>query len=349
VAIRGVGSAVPAGSVTIDDDARRFGETATQRLVKNTGVVRRHVVVEGQTTSDLCEAAASQLLDALEWERESIDALIFVSQTPDYLLPATACTLQDRLGLPTTCASFDVNLGCSGYVYGLWMASHFVSAKSARRALLLVGDTISRISSPDDRAVGPLFGDAGTATAIEAGDDDSPWFFELGSDGSGRDHLIVPAGGFRTPRSAATAKKTEGNGVRSAEQLAMNGAEVFAFTLQRVPGLLKSVTDAAGWSREDVDAYVLHQASKFIVDQLARRLGVEHEKVVLALSDYGNTSSASIPLALTTHRAASLRAGPCRLVMAGFGVGLSWAAVALSTGPIVVPELIISEPIMAPA
>jgi 3-oxoacyl-[acyl-carrier-protein] synthase-3 len=292
--------------------------------------------------SDLCFAAADRLLDDLGWARDSIDALMFVSQTPDYRLPATSCGLQDRLGLSRRCAAFDVGLGCSGHVYGLWIASSLIASGGARRVLLLAGDASTQLCSPLDRSVALLFGDAGTATALEADAGAAPMTFVLGTDGTGRDNLIVPAGGFRTPHSQATAARVAGDdgNSRSAEDLFMNGAEIFTFTLREVPPLVHAVLQSAGWTVGDVDAFVFHQANQFMLQHLAKRLKLPQDRFVLAMEEFGNTSSASVPLAMSARLADRLRADSMRLVLAGFGVGYSWAAVALTCGPLAMPDVL---------
>ena len=340
--IAGIASAVPEGVRTREDLAAVFGDAEAQKISDAVGVRSRFVTEGALCTSDLCQAAATRLLDELEWDRNSIDLLIFVSQTPDYILPATSCSLQARLGLPKTTAALDINLGCSGYVYGLWTIATMMMAGSFRRALLLVGDTISRIAAPEDRAVAPLFGDAGTATAIERDDAGGAWTFELGTDGRGERNLIVPAGGFRQPRGGETSRRSEresGN-IRSDEDLFMDGAEIFNFTLREVRPLITAILASASQTLDDVDHIVMHQANRFMLQHLAKRLKLPEEKVVLALDAYGNTSSASIPLALTTSLAHRLRHESRRMLLVGFGVGYSWAAVSLALGPMAMPPLI---------
>jgi 3-oxoacyl-[acyl-carrier-protein] synthase-3 len=343
VRIAGIASAVPEGVRTVEDDARLFGASEMDKTSKTIGVRSRHVAPPHVCTSDLCHHAAQRLLDELHWDRQSVDGLVFVSQTPDYELPATSCTLQARLGLSDRCAAFDMNLGCSGFTYGLWTAAQIVAGGGIRRLLLLVGDVTTRRLAPNDRAAVPLFGDAGTATALEydAGADDM--LFELGTDGTGYRAIIIPASGFRLPRSAETARpRACPDGIeRSLENTYINGADVFNFTIKRVPPLVEKLMAAAGRTHADYDHIIFHQANTFMLQHLAKRLKIPTDKFVLAMSDVGNTSSASIPLAMTQALRQPLAAEPRRLLLAGFGVGLSWAAVSLTAGPMVMPELLI--------
>jgi 3-oxoacyl-[acyl-carrier-protein] synthase-3 len=340
--IRGIASAVPKATQSVEDLAKLFGPEEAEKIAQATGVRVRRVGRAGLCCSDLCLAACESLLKGLAWERGSIDALLFVSHSFDYPLPATSCLLQDRLGLPQSCAAFDVGLGCSGYIYGLWIGAGLI-ASGCKRVLVLAGEMASRMASPLDRMTVPLFGDAGTATALESGAG-SPMHFELGTDGGGYRHLIVPAGTAtaRVPHSAQTlarARQADAN-IRCEEDLFMNGAEVFAFTLRQVPPLVSAVLKRSQWEREHVDFFFLHQANKFILVHLARRMGLPPEKVPIVLEHYGNTSSASIPLAMTHSARESLARRKLKLVLAGFGVGLSWGACAVESGPIVAPALV---------
>lgn len=341
----GLASAVPQPVGTVAQAFSVFGEAETLKISESTGVRRWHVAPPGVCASDLCSAAAERLLEELNWARDSIEGLIFVSQTPDYFLPASSCSLHGRLRLSKHCAAFDVNLGCSGYLYGLWLASQLIQTRTARRVLLLVGDTIRRFVSPQDRSVALLFGDAGTATALEADENTPPISFSLGTDGSGQGNLMVRAGGVRHPRTDATGKRTaqDDGSARSDEDLYMNGAEVFTFTLREVPPLFKSILSLAGWSWDDVDAVVMHQANRFMLEFLAKRMRLPLEKVILDLENRGNTSSASIPLAITDALAPQLKVRSLRMILAGFGVGYSWGAAALICGPMVVPDLVFVE------
>ena len=329
VSVAGISCAVPKRKVTESDLAAAFGEKAARRLVSGTGVKERRID-PSLCTSDLCYAAAERLLDDLGWERETIDHLIFISQTADYVLPATACVLQDRLNLPTHCTAFDVNLGCSGYPYGLWLAGKLMDP--GQRALLLVGDTSSMYINTDDRSAVPLFGDAGSATALESSNElgNPEISFSLGTDGSGFRNIIVEAGGCRLP---AVEDPAQGN-------LSMNGAEVFGFAIQGVPPLVEKTLKYAGWKPENCDDIVFHQANGFMLKHLAEKLNAPLKKVPMCLENYGNTSSASIPLTLVTERRDELRQQIRNYLLVGFGVGWSWGAAALELGQICVPELI---------
>lgn len=341
VRIAAVACAVPQKRVTYLDDAAEFGEAEMEKIATTTGIRERRVACRGVTTSDLCIAAAERLFATGRWPKDSIDAVIVVTQTPDYFLPATACTVQSRLGLPTTCAAFDINLGCSGYTYALWFAGHLIAGGGASRVLLLVGDVANKVH-PKDRSARPLFGDAGSATIVEACHGAHRMFFRVGTDGSGQNHLIVPAGAGRLPHSPATATEVQGDdgNVRSLDNLHMNGAEVFIFTLSKLPGLLNATATDAQWAINDIAAVVLHQANQFMLKHVAKSAKIPFDKIPISLDMFGNTSSASIPITLVTRVRSHLSTGPLRLLLGGWGVGWSWATAAIVTDGIFVPELL---------
>jgi len=328
VALRGVVSALPARRVTNDHFRAAFSDAEIGDVVKMIGVEARHWVADGETTADLCQAAAVRLLERLNWAPSSLDALIFVSQTPNQRLPATACELHGALGLAPSCQAFDVSLGCSGYVYGLWLASTLILA-GCRRVLLLAGDTVSRMVDPADRGTALLFGDAGSASALEADAGAAPIQFVLGTDGGGAKNLIVQGGGFRAV--AVDARRGE---AYNPDHLFMDGGAVFSFTLKAVPALVRDTLARAEVGVEQIDALVLHQANRFMLNHIAKKAGVGPERTPINIDRYGNTSSASIPLVLTTDLAERLTGAPMRLVLAGFGVGYSWGGAFLATQPL---------------
>ncbi len=350
VRMAGLASSVPDFVRTVDDDVERFQSEDFRKIGESIGVTSRRIAPEGVCASDLCVSAAERLLDELGWDRDSIRAVLFVTQTPDYPAPATACTLQSRLGLSTNCAAMDINLGCSGYVYGLATAAQFVQGmadgqENGGRVLLLVGDTITHFVSPDDRATAPLFGDAGSATALEFSSAAEPIVFSLGTDGRGLNHLIVPAGGARQPRTEETGVRTprESGNIRSDEDMYMNGAEVFSFALQEVPKMVRSTLAEAGWTIDEVDGVVMHQSNGIMLKHLRKRLKVGEENFVIALEGYGNASCASIPLAMTHQWAQAGRSKKRKLVLAGFGLGWSWGGAAVTCENMVMPDLVIYE------
>lgn len=326
VDVRGVVGCVPEGRETVGDLARRFGEDAARKIAAATGIEERRIVAAGQCTSDLAEAAARRLLDGLGWEPGSIDLLILVTQTHDQTLPGTASLLHRRLGLRKGAAVLDITHGCSGFVYGLWTAAGLLKT-AGLRALLLVGDTTSRLVDPEDRAVAPLFGDGAAAIALELDGAASPMAFDLGSDGAGAPYLAADGGAMRHPDQPP--------------RLFMDGTQVFAFTLREVPGSVRAVLECAGWTTDMVDHLVLHQANAQMIRHLGQKLGVSADRTVVALREVGNTSSASIPLALAASLAEPLAAGRRRLLLSGFGVGWSWGSAALAVGPLAVCETIV--------
>ncbi len=332
--IAGVVSCVPPRIVDNSHFAETFGADAVRDVTKMIGVEQRRYVEPGIATSDLCFLAAERLIQKLDWARDSIDGLIFVSQSADYLLPATACMLQDRLKLRTTLPAYDVSLGCSGYPYGLWLAMMAVQTGAARRILLCVGDVSTRRSDPTDRATVMLFGDAGTVTAIEAGDEGDVTHFVLGTDGRGAENLIIPSTWHRS-------RKAEGRlAGRNLDMLYMDGGEIFNFTLKSVPPLIRDLVEVSGKSIDEYDAFLLHQANMFMIKHIAKKAKLPPEKVPINIDRFGNTSSASIPMLMCTDLGEQLGRQKMRLGLFGFGVGYSWAAASLEVGPLACVELL---------
>lgn len=331
--IRALSACVPA-EISRNEIALRGIESAEEieKIIETTSIREKRIAPANVCASDLCACAAEKLFsDNPDIARESIDVLLFMSQTADYRIPATAPILQKRLGLAETCACMDLSLGCSGYVYALSTAFALASAQGVRRVLLLDGETFSKIVNPKDRVNAPLYGDAGTATLIEKTDDDNAEaFFVFGSDGTGENAVKIPAGGMRVPATCDSfEEKTDADGcVRSALQVFMDGMDVFNFALRRVPAALKDVAEFSKTPLENADAVVFHQANKMMTDFIAKRLNVPAEKIPYSLEKFGNTSSASIPLTIASamHETAHRE----HVFLCGFGAGLSWGAAKIS-------------------
>jgi 3-oxoacyl-[acyl-carrier-protein] synthase-3 len=313
------------------DLAAEFPDWSVEKIDDKTGIQERHIAGPGQCSSDLAVASARKLFESGACTPESIDFLLLCTQSPDYFLPTTACLVQDRLGIPQSAGALDFNLGCSGYIYGLGLAQGLILSGQASRVLLVTAETYSKFIHPRDRSVRTIFGDAAAATLVEAVEAEAPLIgpFVYGTDGSGAANLIVPAGGMRIPRTPETAQATEdeGGNVRSRDNLFMNGAEIFNFTLVSVPRSVDEVLKKAGLAAADVDLFVFHQANKYMLEHLRKRMKIPAEKFYVAMSHCGNTVSSTIPIALKhAARDGRLPKGS-RVLLVGFGVGYSWGAV----------------------
>ncbi|MEB3206539.1 MAG: ketoacyl-ACP synthase III [Vampirovibrionales bacterium] len=342
VKIVGLAASVPKVSQSILDSF--YGEPADRlKFMKTTGVENRRLSTVDQCTSDFCFAAADRLLQDLQWDRSSVDLLIFVTQTPDYILPATAITLQDRLGLSRECAAFDINLGCSGYTYGLSVVSSMMAGGGFKKALLLVGDTSSKGILPSTRhATPPLFGDCGTATALECQESAPSMYFHLASDGSGKEAIMHRYGAYRHPfhEDTFSYEALEGGYIEVNTQFVLDGLEVFNFSVREIPPAVKALMAFSGQTVETVDGFVFHQANMLMNEMIRKNLKIPPEKHPYTLKKYGNTSSATIPLTLVSELRDKLQSQPMRLVLSGFGVGLSWGTACVETNSIVCPEVI---------
>ena len=321
---------LPARELTNEDLASELGDWTPEKIFEKTGIRTRRIAAAQECASDLGVAAAQRLFEGGACDPGAIDFLIFCTQSPDYFLPATACTVQARLGLPTSCGAVDINQGCSGFVYGLALAKSLVEAGTASRVLLVTADTYTKFLHPRDRAVRTIFGDGAAATLVVGKEaaEESIGPFVLGTDGRGACQLIVPAGGLRRRASAETAValEAEGGNWRSAQNLYMNGPEIFNFTLSAVPPLVEQLRRKCNGGLQEVDYYVFHQANRFMLERLRNKLKIAPEKFCIDLEDCGNTVSSTIPLALERARRAGRITSGQRVMLVGFGVGFSWAA-----------------------
>lgn len=339
IGIAAIAACVPS-KVEYNKDLGYFmSEEEIQKAIQNIGIEERRVAEKDVCASDLCFKAAEKLMEDNNIDKSTIDALIFVSQTSDYHQPATAPILQYRLGLSKGTLSFDINLACSGYVYGLSTAYAYACQPGINRVLLLVGETMSKIVSRRDKVNTPLFGDAGTATLVEKGEYGKS-VFSLHSDGSGSEVMMIPDGGFRNPTSLdSLAEETDANGdVRTRLQFRMDGMAVFNFGMSEEPRDVKNLLAEAGLELSQLDLLIYHQANKFMTDFFTKWLKFDKSKTPYSIRKFGNTSSASIPLTVVTELKEKY---PERknVIFSGFGAGLSWGSVLLDLRQCKISEL----------
>ena len=340
IAIKGLSVCVPKQTEkTMDYDWITIEERTS--FEKNTGIKERRVASKHITTADMCEKSASELIQKLNWEKDSIDVLIFVSQSPDYFLPATSAILQHKLGLKNNIIAFDINLGCSGYVYGLHVLSSLM-AGGLKRGLLLAGDKSTLSTNYKDKSTYPLFGDAGSATALEFDATAMPIYFNLFTDGSGYKSIIIEDGGARNHISSSSfveEKITEGI-ERAPKHLTLDGIEIFNFALKEVVPSIKQLFQFSEIDESLVDYYVFHQANKLINESVRKKARVDVNKVPYSIEKFGNTSSASIPLTLLYQLKNELEEKELMLLLSGFGVGYSWGNCLLQTKKITCTDIL---------
>lgn len=304
-----VSTALPKRELKIADLYEQFGEKEVERIALNTGIRSVRIAEEGVNASTLCQAAAEHLLHKMGIPSETIDAIIFISQTPDYKMPATSCILQDKLKLKSSIVTFDINYGCSGYIYGLFQAALLIVSKSAKKVLVCAGDVMSRYLHPNDHKVRLVLGDAGSATLVEVGKDE--WAFNINTDGSGYDKLIIPK-----------------DHLMNDAYLHMDGAAIMEFALKEVNNSFTNVLEQKGWNKNDVQHAVLHQPNEFMLNYLRKKIGLSKEQMPIAVKHFGNTGPSSIPLTLCDHYSDMPELG--KAIFSGFGVGLSWGSIALN-------------------
>lgn len=343
VGIRGIAACVPE-RIEYNKDFEGLSMEKLQQYIETVGVKERHCAVHDGSvcTSDLCYEAADKLICQLDWNREDIGLLIFVSHTQDYKLPSTACILQDRLGLSKETMAFDIPLGCSGFVYGVGVAGSILQSGNIQKGLLLVGNTQSVYASPEDKSTALLFGDAGSAIALEYDKCADDILCHYQTDGSGYDNLIVPDGGCRNPYNEHSSEYEEfDEGIRRTRlHEKMNGAAVFQFAFFSVPKSLKALMKEYEIASDDVDYLLLHQANKFMTDGIAKKMKFSSDKTPCNIDRFGNTSGTSIPLLMVSELREKLETSRLRHLSCGFGVGLSLGSVYFVTDKIAVPELI---------
>lgn len=343
IKIAGVAACVPE-DIYFNEDYDWIEEKERKTLIKTIGVNQKRHARKGTTTADLCYDAGVELLKLLNWRSTEIELIIFVSQSRDYIIPATAGLLQHKMGMTHQTIAFDIGLGCSGYVYGLSVIGSMMSTGKIKKALLFTGDISTLNTSFRDKSAFPLFGDAGTATAIELDSNAKPMIFNLQTDGSGYDAIIIPDGGIRNFADKDTSfeyHKISDGIYRNGFNIALDGIKVFNFSLREVKKNINNLLTDSGLTLDQIDFIVLHQANKLMNETIRKQLKQPEEKVPLSLEEYGNTSSASIPLTMVTQLGNNLRKSKNTLLLSGFGVGLSWGSVILETDHIECPEILI--------
>jgi 3-oxoacyl-[acyl-carrier-protein] synthase-3 len=312
---------------TVEDNdlySAEFPKWNMELIFAKTGVRTRHIARPEECASDLAVGAAEKLFREYDIDRRSVDFLLLCTQSPDYPLPTTACLVQDRLQLRTSMGAIDFNLGCSGFVYGLSLADGLIRSGVAKRVLLITAETYSKYIHPTDRSLRTIFGDGAAATLIDAADEPSFGSFVFGTDGRGADVLMVPKGGARGPSQALQPRKRQ----RWPSDLVMDGPEIVKFTLEVVPPMMEQILASSGWTRNDVHLYLLHQATTFMLEHLRARLGLCEQCVPIALADYGNTVSSTIPILIRDLRRSGRICPGTQSLLIGFGVGLSWGGCA---------------------
>lgn len=318
---------LPERILTNEDLVKEFPEWTVDKIASKVGIKERHVASDAETAADLAVKAAEKMFIENKIEKTDIDFLLFCTQSPDYKLPTSACLIQERLGLSKKLGALDFNLGCSGYVYGLSLAKGLVEAKIAKNVLLLTAETYSKYLHPKDKGNRTIFGDAASATLISS---EGKWEignFSLGTDGSGEKNLIVKSGGARYSNLLNDAFIDENGNPHSSDHLFMNGSEIFNFTISVVPELVKEILERNQVSMSDVDLFIFHQANKYMINYLRKKLKIEEDKFYYFMERVGNTVSSTIPIAL--YEAAKENKLHGNVLLAGFGVGYSWGGVIL--------------------
>lgn len=330
--ILGIEYALPEKILSNEELAALYANWSAEKIFNKTGIRSRHVTTNNETAADLGIVAALKLIDTHIVPKEEIDFVLCVTQSPDYKLPTTACLIQDRLGLLKKAGAFDINLGCSGYIYGLAVAKGLVDSGIANNVLLITAETYSKHINPLDKSTRTIFGDGAAATLIGHGGMEIG-SFDLGTDGSGKDFLIIPTGGARKACTQETAiEKETGGNVRSEDNLFMSGADIFEFTIREVPASVKRILKKENLKKDMIDLFVFHQANQFMLDFLVKLMKLDKQKFYMNFADTGNTVSASIPIALKRAMDEGLVKPNQSILLCGFGVGLSWGSTVVRTG-----------------
>ena len=341
VAIKGISACVPS-NIEENIDLPVFEEGEAQRVINQTGIARKHVVTQGITALDLCKDAMEKLLEELNWEKESIDVVMFVSTTFDHIIPPNSCILQGMLGLSEDTMCVDLRQGCPGWTIGMTTLSSLLSNGCVKRGILLVGDTPTLSHSPLDKETRPLFGDAGTATALEFDETVNPIEFYHGTRGKDYKSIFAESGGYRKMTDEEALKYVEyGKNIqRRGIDVMMDGMSVFGFGLSMGPKSVNNLCEHFEIDKDKIDYFLFHQANRYMNDKIRKKLKIDESKVPYSMQNFGNTSCASNPLTLVSQCNEEYSSKRLNSVACAFGVGLAWGCVHFETDNIVCPQLI---------
>ena len=328
--IKAISYHLPEQILTNEDLVKEFPEWTVEKVANKVGIDCRHIAAEGETAGDMAEQAAHKLFDEWNVSPKDIDFVMLCTQSPDYFLPTTACVLQHRLGIPTSSGAIDYNLGCSGYVYGLALAKGLLCSGVAKNVLLLTSETYSKHIHPKDKGNRTIFGDAAAATLVSSDGFAEIGEFSLGTDGSGADNLIVKTGGMRHQKALGDIEFDESGAIFSSDNLYMNGANIFSFTQDTVPLLVEETLTKNGCEKSDIDLFVFHQANKYMLSFLRKKIKIEEDKFYYCMSRFGNSVSSTIPIALKEAMTDYTIRASNKILIAGFGVGYSWGGTILN-------------------
>jgi 3-oxoacyl-[acyl-carrier-protein] synthase-3 len=327
--IKAISYYLPEKIITNEDLVKDFPEWSVEKVANKIGVLERHIAAEDETAADMAVKAAQNLFNENRFNPADIDFVMLCTQSPDYFLPTSACIIQDRLGIPVFSGAIDFNLGCSGFVYGLALAKGLILGRIAKNILLLTAETYNKYIHPKDKSNRTIFGDASAATLISTDGVAEILNFSLGTDGRGAEKLIVRSGGLRKPNLICDLRFDEGENPKSSDHLYMDGTEIFNFTLEMVPKLVEETLIANQLLKDDIDLFVFHQANKYLLNFLRKKILIPEDKFYVNMQKVGNTVSSTIPIALSDAINENRIYTNQNVLLAGFGVGYSWAGTIL--------------------